>query len=160
MGIEINTVQAQPRGGWIVNGGISVPDDLGNRHARAVHEWIDAGGRVVDAPKLFDPVPPTITFRQLVLAAAAAGWITEQEADDWAARNARPQVLDAVIAGLPDNQQLAARVTALTMDTAKRADPLLAAAAAVAIKRRDGEAPTDTAVATALDDFFRTAAAL
>ena len=160
MELKIKTVQIQSRGGWIVNGNAFVPDDPRNRHCRAVRKWIEAGGRVVDAPKSLDPVPPSITFRQLVIGAALAGWITEQEAEDWAARNARPQVLDAVIAGLPDNQQLAARVTALTMDTAKRADPLLAAAAAVAIKRRDGEAPTDTAVATALDDFFRTAAAL
>ena len=41
--MSINTVVMEEGGTFMVDGNLSVPDDLGNRHRRKVQEWIDAG---------------------------------------------------------------------------------------------------------------------
>lgn len=46
--------------GWIVNDKYHVPNDEGNRHAKAVLEYISEGGRVSPA----DPPPPQLTIEE------------------------------------------------------------------------------------------------
>jgi hypothetical protein len=70
-----------------------------------------------------DPVPETISFRQLVLGLLGSGFLTAQQALAAAETRARPPQLDAIIATLPDDAALAARITWATMSEARRADP-------------------------------------
>ena len=39
----ITTIVMEEGGTFMVDGNLSVPDDLGNRHRRKVQAWIDAG---------------------------------------------------------------------------------------------------------------------
>ncbi|WP_029029833.1 hypothetical protein [Salinarimonas rosea] len=96
------------------------------------------------------PVPDSVTPRQLMLGLAAAGWITAAEAEAWAQRTGLPATMLAVIGQLPPDQALSARVTAYTMSAAYRSDPLLRAAAVVAMP-----GSTDAEIDAALDDAFR-----
>lgn len=97
------------------------------------------------------PPPDEITARQLRLALAAVGYITEAEAEEWARRNALPAIVLAVIAALPQEMQFAARMTALDMTTVPRLDPLLTAALGVV---------DPPATEAERDDLFRLAVTL
>jgi len=41
--MSIQTCRLQEDGTFIVNGNMSVPDDMGNRHRQSIQEWIDEG---------------------------------------------------------------------------------------------------------------------
>ena len=41
--MSINTVVMEEGGTFMVDGNLSVPDNMGNRHRRKVQAWIDAG---------------------------------------------------------------------------------------------------------------------
>ena len=47
--MEIETVTRRADGGFIVNGILFVPSVSGNRHFRAVQDWIDSGNTPVEA---------------------------------------------------------------------------------------------------------------
>ena len=96
------------------------------------------------APMLADPVPATISFRQLVLGLLGSGFITSEQALAAAETRARPPQLDAIIATLPEDAALAARITWATMTEARRADPLFAVLVAAG-----------HATAEQVDDLFR-----
>ena len=70
------------------------------------------------------PVPTTISFRQLILGLLGSGFLTAEQALAAAETRARPPQLDAIIATLPEDAALAARITWATMSEARRADPL------------------------------------
>jgi hypothetical protein len=72
-------------------------------------------------------VPSTISFRQLILGLLGGGFITAEQALAAAETRARPPQLDAIIATLPEDAALAARITWATMIEARRDDPLFAA---------------------------------
>ena len=72
-------------------------------------------------------VPSTISFRQLLLGLLGSGVITAEQALAAAETRARPPQLDAIIATLPKDTALAARITWATMSEARRADRLFAA---------------------------------
>ncbi len=71
-------------------------------------------------------MPSAISFRQLLLALLGSGVITAEQALAAADTRARPPQLDAIIAKLPKDTALAARITWATMSEARRGDPLLA----------------------------------
>lgn len=88
----------------------------------------------VDVP-LWDMAPPVVmqlppaavSRRQLLLALAAAGLITGEEALAAATTGAVPAAIDAVFSALPEADALAARITWATMSVAERDHPLIAA---------------------------------
>jgi hypothetical protein len=41
--MDIQTVEILESGVFLVNGNLSVPDNMGNRHRVMIQEWIDAG---------------------------------------------------------------------------------------------------------------------
>jgi len=94
-------------------------------------------------------VPATISRRQLLLALAAIGRITDEEALAAATIGTVPAEIDAVFAGLPAEKAVAARITWATMGVVERAHPLLLAMI-------DAELMT----AAEVDDLFLAAAAI
>jgi hypothetical protein len=72
-------------------------------------------------------VPSTISFRQLVLGLLGGRFINAEQALAAAETRARPPQLDAIIATLPPDAALAARITWATMIEARRSDPLFMA---------------------------------
>ena len=40
----IDTVDRQEKSGFVVNGIMGVPDNMGNRYRRKIQEWVNAGG--------------------------------------------------------------------------------------------------------------------
>jgi hypothetical protein len=95
------------------------------------------------------PVPSAISRRQLLIALAATGLITEAEALAAAKTGEAPAVIDAVFAKLPKEQALAARITWAAMTVVERDHPLV-------------QAIIDARIAPAeqVDALFRTAAQL
>jgi hypothetical protein len=71
--------------------------------------------------------PRVISRRQLLIALAAAGLISEAEALAAAKTGEVPAAIDAVFAALPDEQALAARITWATMTVVERSHPLIQA---------------------------------
>jgi hypothetical protein len=72
-------------------------------------------------------VPAVISFRQLVLGLLGSGFLTAEQALAAAEIRARPPQLEAIIATLPEEAALAARITWATIAEARRTDPLFAA---------------------------------
>ena len=66
------------------------------------------------------------TPRQLFIGLATAGFITEAEAVAAAGTGAMPTAVEAAIAPLPAEAQLAARITWARMTLVNRTDPLVA----------------------------------
>jgi hypothetical protein len=72
-------------------------------------------------------VPAAISFRQLILGLLGSGFLTAEQALAAAESRARPPQLEAIIATLPEDAALAARITWATIAEARRGDPLFAA---------------------------------
>jgi hypothetical protein len=98
-------------------------------------------------PEPSPPVPTIISFRQLILGLLGSGFITAEQALAAAETRARPPQLEAILATLPEDAALAARITWATMSEARRTDPLFAALIAAG-----------HATAEQVDELFRTAA--
>ncbi len=96
-----------------------------------------------------EPVPASISSRQLLLGLLGSGFLTSEQALAAAETPARPPQFEAIIATLPADAALSARITWATMSEARRADPLVAALIVV------GRATEEQ-----VDDLFRTAARL
>ena len=98
-----------------------------------------------------EPVPESITMRQLLIGLMGAEWITPAQADAWSADGTLPLTITAVIDALPtEAERVAARITARKMSSAYRNDPLLIAAAQAAMPDADEKEINDT-----LDQAFR-----
>jgi hypothetical protein len=95
------------------------------------------------------PVPSVISRRQLLIALAQAGLITEAEALAAAQTGAVPAVIDAFFSTLPSAQQTAARITWATMTQVERHHPLI-----------QGVIDAQLATAEQVDALFTTAAQL
>lgn len=91
------------------------------------------------------PVPPAISFAQLLIGLVAEGWITAAEGRAWRDRISLPAQVQAVIATLPEAQQFAAETRAFAPSEVLRADPLV-----VSLGAATGKTETE------IDDFFRT----
>lgn len=66
-----------------------------------------------------------LTRRQLFIALAAEGHLTEQDAEDAAAGNAIPASIAAVLDTLPTAERIAARITFRSFTQAFRLDPMV-----------------------------------
>lgn len=98
---------------WLPNGEIlatiddqvwSVPDDMGNRHRRAIAEWEKAGGVINKAdpvPEIIDP----ISRRQFFAGLEKRGKITKHEALAAVKLGTLPAVMKAVVDNIPDADQ-------------------------------------------------------
>jgi hypothetical protein len=95
------------------------------------------------------PVPSAISRRQLLIALAQAGLITEAEALAAARTGEVPAAIDAVFSALPKEQALAARITWATMTVVERNHPLIQAVI-----------NANLATAEQVDALFRAAAEL
>ena len=98
-------------------------------HAREVWTRLAAGAAGAVTPYEAPPAPPlsvpgTISFRQLILGLLGSGFLTAEQALAAAETRARPPQLEAIIATLPEDAALAARITWATMSEARRSDPL------------------------------------
>jgi ribulose 1,5-bisphosphate synthetase/thiazole synthase len=141
-GIVVNIIEAVE--GFVVEGAALVADD---GSARIGGVW---DGVVFRPPEPApEPVPNVISRRQLLIALAAAGFISAEEALAAAETRARPPQLDAIIATLPEDAALAARITWATMTEARRGDALFAALIAAG-----------HATAEQVDEIFRAASQL
>lgn len=97
-------------------------------HGQDVWARILAGEAGAIAPYVAPaPIFSALTFRQLVLALWQAGFISQVEALAAAETRTRPAAFDAVIAALPEADQIAARITWATMTQVYRDDVLFAA---------------------------------
>jgi hypothetical protein len=144
-GLVLNIIQAAQD--FVLEGAMLVLDD---GTAVIGGNWDGAAFRPpAPVPEPPPPVPTTISFRQLILGLLGSGFITAEQALAAAETRARPPQLDAIVATLPPDAELAARITWATMSEAKRADPLFAALIA------GGHATADQ-----VDELFRTAARL
>jgi hypothetical protein len=144
-GIVVNIIEAAE--GFVVEGAALVPDD---GTARIGATWDGAAFLApVPMPEPQPAVPATISFRQLILGLLGSGFLTAEQALAAAETRARPPQLEAIIATLPEDAALAARITWATMSEARRADPLFAAVIV------GGHATWDQ-----VDELFRTAARL
>ena len=96
-----------------------------------------------------EPVPQSITKRQLLLGLMSDQWIKPAEAEAWADNTALPGPINDVIEAMPAEHRAAARITAKTMSVAERHDPLLKASAQAALPEA-----TDEEIEEALDQAF------
>jgi hypothetical protein len=83
------------------------------------------------------PVPRVITRRQLLIALAASGVVSAEEALAAAQTGAVPAAIAGIFDLLPAGQALAARITWATMTEVYREDPLIAAIVAAGVATRE-----------------------
>lgn len=105
--------------------------------------WRDEGGEAVAYEEPAEPMPASVSRRQILTGLALVDWITEQEALDALATGARPAAVETVIGSLPEDQRFAARMKWVGFQTAYRDDAMVAALATAA-----GKSEQD------VDDFF------
>lgn len=139
-GIVVNIIEAAE--GFLVEGATLVPDD---GSAKIGGAW-DGAAFLPPAPGP-EPVPDVITRRQLLIALAAAGFISAEEALAAAQTGAVPAAIAAIFDLLSVEEALAARITWATMTEVYRQDPLIGAIVAAAV-----------ASAEQVDELFRVAA--
>ena len=139
-GMVVNIIEAVE--GFVVEGAALVADD---GTARIGGVWDGAVFRPPEpAP---EPVPNVISRRQLLIALAAAGFISAEEALAAAQTGAVPAVIGGIFDRLPAEQALAARITWAAMTEVYRGDPLIGALVAAGV-----------ATSAQVDALFRVAA--
>jgi hypothetical protein len=94
-------------------------------------------------------VPDVISRRQLLIALAASGFISAEEALAAAQTGTVPAAIAGIFDLLPVEQALAARITWATMTEVYREDPLIGAIVAAGV-----------ATAEQVDELFRVAASV
>jgi hypothetical protein len=75
-------------------------------------------------PVLPNPAPAAISDRQFAQGLAAAGMISEAEAEEWVGPGIVPAVLLALVEGLPDGGRFAARMLLRGATSFERSHPL------------------------------------
>jgi hypothetical protein len=123
-----------------------------SRDAYDALRWEDAREKpawqeILAAAGVPAPPPVSISRRQLLIALAAAGFISSEEALAAAQTGAAPAAIGAIFDLLPAEQALAARITWATMTEVYREDPLITAIVAAGV-----------ASAEQVDELFRMAA--
>lgn len=107
-----------------------VPLDLENSDYAAIMALVAADELSIDdaaLPPATSPAPIILTNRQLFIALALTGFISEAEALAAARMGTVPASIDAVFAELPSQDAFAARVTWATMREVARDHPLITA---------------------------------
>lgn len=114
----IASAQANGCAGWLLADGRPDPK-LSRVEAGAIVPAAEAV--IAEAARVGMSISP----RQLFIALAARGLITETEAVAAATVGAMPAAIEAAIAGLEPIERMAARVTWARMQTVQRLDPLV-----------------------------------
>jgi len=125
-GIVVNIIEAVE--GFVVEGAVLVADD---GTARIGGVW--DGAAFLPPEPAPEPVPRVISRRQLLIALAAAGFISAEEALAAAQTGAVPAAIGGIFDLLPAEQALAARITWATMTEVYRGDPLIGAIVAAGV---------------------------
>jgi hypothetical protein len=127
----INGEIEHPRLGWVpFTAAAEDPEPLGRAlFAAAIAGEFGPVADYVPPPPAPPPVPDTISRRQLLIALAAAGFISAEEALAAAQTGAVPAAIAGIFDLLPAEQALAARITWATMTEVYRKDPLIGAIA-------------------------------
>ncbi len=125
-GIVVNIIEAVE--GFVVENAALVAD---NGTARSGGVWDGVSFQPPEpAP---EPVPRVTSRRQLLIALAAAGFISAEEALAAAQTGAVPAATARIFDRLPAEQALAARITWATMTEVYRGDPLIGALVAAGV---------------------------
>ena len=126
------------------------PEPMGRElFAAAVAGEFGPVAEYVPPPPAPPPVPDVITRRQLLIALAAAGFISAEEALSAAQTGAVPAAIAGIFELLPSEQALVARITWATMTEVYLEDPLINAIVTAGV-----------ASAEQVDELFRVAAAV
>lgn len=138
-----------PRLGWVpFTAAAEDPEPMGRAlHAAAIAGEFGPVADYVPPPPAPPPVPNAISRRQLLIALAAAGFISAEEALAAAQTGAVPAAIAGIFDLLPAEQALAARITWATMTEVYREDPLITAIVAAGV-----------ATSEQVDELFRVAA--
>jgi hypothetical protein len=139
-GSVVNVIEAAE--GFVVEGAALVPDD---GTARIGGLW--DGAAFLPPANEPAPVPGVITRPQLLIALAASGVVSAEEALAAAQTGAVPAAIAAIFDLLSAEEALAARITWATMTEVYREDPLIAAIVAAGV-----------ATSEQVDALFRAAA--
>lgn len=119
-GVVVNIVEAAPdfaaAQGWVKLTGAGIG-------------WTYDGSTFSPPPPPQPEVPAEVARRQILTALGILGWITEAEAEAALATGARPAVVDAVIAQMPEGDQFGARMKWIGFQKAYRDDDMVAALA-------------------------------
>lgn len=136
-------------GYWVATDGVTdeilgaYPDGTIEVPLRPAPHYLWSAGAWVEGPLPVAPVPPSISFAQLLIGLVSEQWITEADGEGWLT-GTLPAAVTTVIDTLPKEQQFAAKARALRPSEVLRADPLVAAMGAAAGKKE-----------AEIDDFFR-----
>lgn len=135
-GIVENVAQDAPPQGWSL------------RDVTVIESAVAKIGDLWDGTNFTSPnawVPPSLSRRQFIIGMLTEGFISPAEADALSATGEIPAPFAAVVAQLPTNQQVPARITIRTATEFYRNNPLMLAGLSVV-----------GATEAQLDDFFRT----
>lgn len=135
--------------GWVpFTAAAEDPEPMGRAlYAAAIAGEFGPVAEYVPPPPLPPPVPDVISRRQLLIALAAAGFLSAEEALAAAQTGAVPSAIGAIFDLLSAEQALAARITWATMTEVYREDPLIGAIVAAGVT-----------TAEQVDELFRMAA--
>jgi len=103
--VEGGAIHAEIDGRWLI-----VPNDPGNRHRAAIAVWETAGNTIAPYVAPPPPVLATVSRLQFWAGLAAAGLVSEAEAESMVAEKTIPASIAAFIAGLPSEDQFVARM--------------------------------------------------
>lgn len=103
---------------------MTVPDDMSNRHRRAIAEWEAVGNAIpvyVEPPA---PVPEEISDRQFFQQLAILGLVTQEEALAAVMTGTLPAAMENFIAALPEEERFPARMLLSGATGFRRSHPL------------------------------------
>jgi hypothetical protein len=122
---------------------VAVFDEDGVSRMSMLASAVPDGEDILPADPVVEPVPPSITFAQLIIGLVAEEWITQAEGEAWLV-GTLPSAVVTVINSLPTSQQFIAKARATRPSEVLRSDPLVSSLATAQGK-----------TAEEIDDFFR-----
>ncbi len=122
---------------------VAVFDEDGISRMSMLASAVPEGEDILPADPVVEPIPPSITFAQLIIGLVAEGWITQTEGEGWLV-GTLPAPVEAVINSLPLSHQFIARARATRPSEVLRSDPLVSSLATAQGKTTEE-----------IDDFFR-----
>lgn len=122
---------------------VAVFDEDGISRMSMLASTVPDGEDILPADPAVEPVPPSITFAQLIIGLVSEGWITQAEGEAWLV-GTLPSAVTTVINSLPTNQRFIAKARATRPSEVLRSDPLVASLATAQGKTTEE-----------IDDFFR-----
>lgn len=122
---------------------VAVFDEDGISRMSMLASAVPDGEDILPADPVVEPVPPSITFAQLIIGLVSEEWITQAEGEAWLV-GTLPSAVTTVINSLPTSQRFIAKARATRPSEVLRSDPLVASLATAQGKTTEE-----------IDDFFR-----